>query len=108
MARAEIDAGICGFKTTVLAQPNGDGTIHLQIASECKAVCKLADQIQDVDPFGEAFWRRKTPTGIHQLAPQCLSHPACPVPSGIIKAIEVAAGLALPADVSIKVSKDHE
>jgi hypothetical protein len=33
-------------------------------------------------------------------------HPACPVPSGILKAIEVAAGLALPKDASIKPSKD--
>ncbi len=107
MAKSEIDAGICGFKTTVVARANGDGTIHLQIESECKAVGKLAEQIQNVDPFKEAFWRRKTPTGIHELAPQCLSHPACPVPSGIIKAIEVEAGLALPADVSIKVSKDN-
>lgn len=107
MAKAEINAGICGFTTTVVARANGDGTIHLQIESECKAVGKLAEQIQNVDPFKEAFWRRRTPTGIHELAPQCLSHPACPVPSGIIKAIEVEAGLALPADVSIKVSKDN-
>lgn len=108
MAKAVINAGICGFKTTVVAQPNDDGTIHLQVESDCKAVCKLADQIRDVDPYREAFWRRKMPTGIHELAPQCLSHPACPVPSGIIKAIEVAAGLALPADVSITVSKENE
>ena len=32
-------------------------------------------------------------------------HPACPVPVGIIKAIEIEAGLALPADASIKLSK---
>jgi len=102
MAKAEIDAGICGFKTTVVARANGDGSIQLQVESDCKAVCKLAEQIQSVDPYREVFWRRKTPTGIHELAPQCLSHP---VPSGIIKAIEVEAGLALPADVSIRVSK---
>jgi hypothetical protein len=107
MAKAEINPGICGLKTTVVAKANGDGTIHLQVESDCKAVCKLAEQIQDVDPYKEAFWRRKTPTNIHELAPQCLSHPACPVPSGIVKAIEVEAGLALPADVSIKLSKDN-
>jgi hypothetical protein len=33
------------------------------------------------------------------------THAACPVPVGIIKAIEVEAGLALPVDASIKVSK---
>jgi hypothetical protein len=33
------------------------------------------------------------------------THAACPVPVGIIKAVEVETGLALPADVSIKLSK---
>ncbi len=106
MAQAEINAGICGFKTTVRAHKNGDGTVHLEIQSDCKAVCKLAEQIQDIEPYREAFWRRKAPTPIYELAPQCLSHPACPVSAGIIKAIEVEAGLALPADVSIKLTRE--
>lgn len=33
-------------------------------------------------------------------------HAACPVPAGIIKAIEVAAGLALPKDAKIEVSSE--
>lgn len=107
MAKAEINAGICGFRTTCIASANGDGTIHLDIQSDCQAVLKLAEQIRTVEPFKEAFWRRSMPT-VHQHAPQCLSHPACPVPSGIIKAIEVEAGLALPADVSIKITKSDE
>lgn len=107
MAKAEIYAGICGFRTTVLAQANGDGTVHLDIESECKAVRKLAEQLTDVDPYREFTWRRQSPLTL-QLAPQCLSHSACPVPSGIIKAVEVEAGLALPADVTIKLSKSGE
>jgi hypothetical protein len=107
VAKAEIDAGICGFHTTCIATKNEDGTVHLDIQSDCKAVLKLAEQIKDVEPFKEAFWRRSMPA-VHQHAPQCLSHPSCPVPSGIIKAIEVEAGLALPADVSIKVTKSDE
>jgi hypothetical protein len=107
MAKAVIDAGICGFKTTVLATMNEDGSINLAIDSDCKAVCKLGDQLQNVDPYREFSWRRNLPL-THELAPKCLSHPACPVPSGIIKAIEVAAGLALPADVTIQVSKNDD
>jgi hypothetical protein len=40
------------------------------------------------------------------MAQQILPHPGCPVPAGIIKAVEVEGGLALPRDASIKVSKD--
>ena len=94
-------AGSCPM---VRAQANGDRSIHLTIESDCKAVCKLGDQLQDVDPYREFTWRRGGPQTL-QMAPQCLSHPACPVPSGIIKAIEVASGLALPMDASITISR---
>lgn len=107
MAKAEIDAGICGFHTTCIATQNSDGTVNLSIESGCKAVMKLAEQLQNVDPMKEVFWRRSLPR-THELAPGCLSHPACPVPAGIIKAIEVEAGLALPKDATIKVSKSNE
>jgi hypothetical protein len=106
MAKAEIHAGICGFRTTVVAKKNEDGTVHLDVESDCKAVMKLAERIRDVDPYREFTWRRQGPQTLEQ-APQCLSHPACPVPSGIIKAVEVEAGLALPQDVTIKISKSE-
>ena len=107
MAKAEIDAGICGFHTTCIATRNADGTIHLSVESGCKSVIKLADQFENVDPLREVFWRKSVPP-ILAAAPQCLSHPACPVPAGILKAIEVEAGFALPRDVSIKVTKSNE
>jgi hypothetical protein len=107
VAKAEIDAGICGFQTTCIATKNADGTIALSIQSGCKAVLKLAEQFETVEPMKEVFWRKSVP-GILAAAPQCLSHPACPVPSGILKAIEVEAGFALPKDVSIKVTKSNE
>ncbi len=106
MARAEINSGICGFTTHVEARPDGDDPrcVYLTIASECKAVQKLAAQLTRVDPYQEFSFRGDPQT--LKLAPQCLSHSACPVPVGIIKAVEVAARLALPADVTIKLSKD--
>jgi hypothetical protein len=104
MAKAEIHAGICGFKTVVEAHTQEDSRVRLSIESDCSAVRKLAEQLADVDPYREITWRRGGPQTL-QAAPQCLKHPACPVPSGILKAVEVEAGLALPADVTIKVSK---
>ncbi|MBE7552641.1 MAG: hypothetical protein HS126_16350 [Anaerolineales bacterium] len=106
MARAEINSGICGFITQVEARadPDNPRCVYLTIESECKAVQRLAAQLTQVDPFKE-FSYRGAPQ-VLQSALQCLSHAACPVPSGIIKAVEVAANLALPADVTIKLSKD--
>jgi hypothetical protein len=41
------------------------------------------------------------------MAAKHCKHAACPVPSGIIKAVEVASGLALPKDASIQVSQEE-
>jgi hypothetical protein len=103
MAKAEIFAGICGFNTTVQTHMNGS-TCQLEIHSECKAIQRLAENLTEVDPFKEISFRRQMPQ-TYEAAHQYCSHAACPVPSGIIKAIEVEAGLALPKDVTIRISK---
>ena len=104
MAKAEIYSGICGFSTEVDAQKDGSGQVELNIDSECKAIKRLAAELTQVDPFREFTYRGEGPQTF-QLAAEYCSHAACPVPVGIIKAIEIEAGLALPADVSIKLSK---
>jgi hypothetical protein len=105
LAKAEIFAGVCGFTTRVDAQKNEDDQVVLHVESECKSIGRLAAELGVVDPFREFTFRGKGPLTL-QMAGKYCSHAACPVPAGIIKAVEVAAGLALPVDVSIKVSKD--
>jgi hypothetical protein len=106
MAQAVIHSGICGFTTTVQAHMQESGQVKLDITSDCKAVRKLATGLAEVDPYREFTFRGEGPE-VLRLAPTCLSHAACPVPSGIIKAVEVAAGLALPANATIEVSRDE-
>ena len=64
----------------------------------------MAEELNEVDPFGEISFRGNGPLTLKLGAKHC-AHAACPVPVGIVKAIEVEAGLALPADVTIKISK---
>jgi len=104
MASAEIESGICGFCTTVRTKAEGR-TVRVELESTCGYVEKLAEQLTEVDPFREISYRGEGPVTL-KLAAEHLVHPACPVPAGIIKAIEVEAGLALPKDASIKPSKD--
>lgn len=101
MARTEIDSGICGFTTTVEARMEGDECV-LQIESGCPGIRKVAEEITRVDPFREITFRGEGPAVLQAAARHC-KHPACPVPAGIIKAVEVAAGLALPKDAAIRV-----
>jgi hypothetical protein len=103
MAKAEIVPGNCGFTTTVEAVMVGK-VCHLTIESQCKAIQRLAQELTEVDPYQEISFRRSTPLILQNGAKYC-THAACPVPVGIIKAVEIAAGLALPTHVTIKLSK---
>jgi hypothetical protein len=107
MAGCEITSGICGFTTAVRAVVDGTTPyeVHLDIESDCPNVRALADELRQVDALEEITYRRGMPRTI-DCAARTLRHPACPVPSGILKAMEVAAGLALPSDAMIKVWRD--
>ena len=85
---------------------NGSGCL-VRVQSECKAIQKLAKKLDYVDPFQEITFRHEGPLTLFMAKKYC-SHTACPVPVGIIKAVEVEAGLALPADASIKFSKSEK
>jgi hypothetical protein len=106
LAKAEIFSGVCGFSTTVETSMDGDAC-NISITSECQAIQRLGQALTQVNPFQEISFRRATPQTLQMGAKYC-THAACPVPVGIIKAIEVEAGLALPVDVSIKLSRSDE
>jgi hypothetical protein len=102
MANAEILPGNCGFTTTVEATMFG-GACKISIVSECKAIQNLAQELTEVNPYQEISFRRNTPRILQMGAKYC-THAACPVPVGVIKAVEIEMGMALPMDVTIKLS----
>ncbi|MGD8405521.1 MAG: hypothetical protein PVJ21_17825 [Anaerolineales bacterium] len=103
MAKAEIFAGNCGYNTEVEASMNGK-TVKLNITSECPAMRRMAEELKEVSPYEQISFKRAMPT-IHEAGHKHCTHAACPVPVGIIKAVEIEAQLALPTDVTIKLSK---
>ena len=54
-----------------------------------------------VDAYTELF-RKLHETTVYAVLSKHLPHVTCPLYSGFLKAIEAAAGLALPRDVSMK------
>jgi hypothetical protein len=104
MSKAEISAGICGHVTNVAASMDGK-ICKLTITSSCKAIQQLAIELPEVNPMQEISARRVIPQTLQMGMKNCF-HAACPVPVGIIKAVEVEAKLALPKDVVIKISKE--
>jgi len=105
MAKATIDAGICGFITEVTAEQMEDGRTALTVESTCPHITQAFEELHEVEPFSEiGFYGGQMPTILtahHQTCP----HAACPVFSGVIKAVEISAGLALPKNVAITLEK---
>lgn len=103
--RADIDAGICGFNTTVVAEAESMRSVKLTIESECPQIRKAAEQLPEMDMLEEL----KSGLGhghVYTVLSGCVRHVTCPVGSGILKAAEASAGLALPKDASIKLTKE--
>ncbi len=102
--QADIDAGICGFHTTVVAEAESMRAVRLSIESECPQIRKAAERLTDMDMLEEL--RSGLGHGhVYEVLSGCVKHVTCPVGSGILKAAEASAGLALPKDVSIKLTK---
>jgi hypothetical protein len=99
VTRVVVEAGICGFTTTISAIKTGKRRVSVEVESDCEAVAELDGQLQDMGwlealgpPGKSAVW---------ECACAHIKHPSCPVPMGILKAIEVELDLALPRDVVI-------
>jgi hypothetical protein len=92
MAKAEDHAGVCGFTTVIETTLEGE-VCKIAIQSDCAAIQRLGQALTEVNPYQEISWRRKTPLTMEMAAKYC-THAACPVPVGIIKAIEVESHLA--------------
>jgi len=104
MCKAVIDPGICGFMAEVHAKMEGE-MCSLEIICDCEPIQEMAGELAQVDPMAEIGFHGDGPLTLKVFAER-LPHPSCPVPAGILKAVEVAAGLALPKDASIRITKD--
>lgn len=103
-----VVSGICGMITEIRAtSEDQSGMVNLEINTRCEGIQKLADELKVVNPMEEISFGGEGPKTLRMAAKHC-KHAACPVPSGIIKAIEVASGLALPKDASIKVRQEKD
>ena len=103
MATVQVLAGVCGFSTRIESQADEALTVTLHIDSDCAHIRQLAAELGTVSAL-EELGRPINETSPYRLAAACRAHAACPVPSAILKAVEVACGMALPADVHMEIT----
>lgn len=108
-AKAEIDAGVCGFQTVVVAQCDDGQNVTIDVQSGCEKIRAIAAALNEKGPV-DAYAEMSPAEGSTVLATarerQKAGCAACAVPIAIFKTVQVAAGLALPRDVSIRLSKE--
>jgi hypothetical protein len=108
-ANVIIEAGVCGFKTSAEAESSDEQLVTFQIESDCEKIKSLAKKLVHGGPL-DAFQEisSQTKSRILILAEEHLTGccAACAVPIGIFKAMQVAAGLALPKDITIQICKE--
>jgi hypothetical protein len=104
-ASATVRAGICGFTTRVRAEADEEYQVKLTVESDCEKVraygLKLSEQmpLSALDELGLGSDGVILSTARRHLKGCCS---ACVTCDGVFKAMQVAAGLALPAPVQIE------
>lgn len=102
MARVTVDAGICGFLTTITTLSEDQQQVRISYETDCPHAAKAREELTEVDAFQELF-RKPHDTTVYRLLSAHLPHASCPLYSGFLKAIEAAAGLALPKDAILTI-----
>ena len=99
-----VNAGVCGFTTNAEAKCEDGQMVDFVIKSPCEKIQVLAkaikeagpiDAFQEISPAGESVILSKTRATLKGCCAGCV------VPIGLFKSLQVAAGLALPSDISI-------
>jgi hypothetical protein len=109
MIRTSINAGICGFQTTVAARSDDMQMVTLEIASDCEKIRRLAEALKvTIDAYqeiGDGSAGVVLTAARTHLTGCCAG---CVVPCGLCKSIQVAGGVALPAPVSFTIEREEE
>lgn len=101
MAKLIVNPGICGLITEIEVEAADGMNAEFKVESQCGSINKLADAVPSVNGYEEVF-KKYGEGSIAKASSVHCSHAACPVPTAMLKGVEVVCGLALPKDVEIK------
>ncbi len=104
MPELTVHSGVCGFVTKIRTSSADGQTVTIEYETTCPHAPKARADLTSVDAYVELF-RKPHETRVYAALSPHLPHVTCPLYSGFLKAIEAAAGLALPRDVSMEFSE---
>ena len=103
--QARVQGGVCGLETVIVANSDDGMNVRLRIESDCPKVQELAGELPEIDAFEQILRKPFVETTPALLAAKHKLHVSCLVPVSIVKAVEVAAGLALPVTCEVSLTR---
>lgn len=102
-----VDPGICGFPCVVKAGKMGQQMVALEISgSDCGQIKKLSERLTRIS-LNDLF-APISQNPVYASTEKSRCHLSCPIPVAVIKAAEVAFGMALPREVHIRFEPCNE
>ncbi len=105
MVKVKVNPGACGFITNLTIAADAKQQVKVDIDSSCPQVMAMKAELQELNGYKECFAKPST-SKVFQTAEKHLRHLACPVPTAIIKGMEVACGLNIAKEVDIRIEKE--
>ena len=104
---ARVQAGVCGFSTTVTADSPDDQMVTLEVETDCQKIAGLAEALRgkEIDGYDEIAkgFDGVVMSAVRATLSGCCA--GCAVPVGIFKSLQAAAAVALPRDVAITMER---
>lgn len=101
MIKLKVNPGICGLMTEIEVEAPDSMNAEFKVESQCEHIRKLVEDVPSVKGYDEVF-KKYGEGAIAKAAAVHCPHAACPVPTAMLKGVEVVCGLALPKDIEIK------
>jgi len=107
-ASAHVDAGICGFHTDIEATSEDGMFVIFRATSDCAKMKRFIEALaergplnayEELNPEGGSILLNTAKDGLGGCCAGCAT------PTAFFKAMQVAAGLALPKDVAIRIER---
>jgi hypothetical protein len=109
-AKAKVEPGVCNFAVLVRAITEDSQNVNFEFKTTCDTIKEFAKQVNEITPINAIQSLSPTENPIMEIARNLLMKKgcceACVVPAATLKVMQVATNLALPDDVTMKITKE--
>ncbi len=103
-AKAVVEPGACGLKVVILAELVEKNVVDITFHSACHLVTDMNDVFKNLN-WKKGVFAKMLDSYIYQVCSERLKHVDCPVPSAILKTIQVLVDAAVEQEVTMKITK---